>query len=123
MSSPSALPPADRPTFAVSRCLFLRAMGLVYLAAFWSLGVQVTGLAGRDGILPAASFLESARSQIGAEAYWRVPTLCWVAGAGDPILKVLCVAGAALGVLLIAGLAPLPSATGAWILYLSLAAV
>jgi hypothetical protein len=98
-------------------------MGLVYLAAFWSLGVQVEGLAGRDGILPAASYLEAARSQIGVEAYWRLPTICWFVGAGDPSLKALCATGAALGILLITGLAPLPSAVGAWVLYLSLASV
>ena len=123
MIEPPAPRQADRPTYGVSRCLFLRAMGLVYLAAFWSLGVQIKGLAGHDGILPAGPFLEAARSQIGAQAYWRVPTLCWLVGAGDPVLQGLCVAGAALAVLLIAGLLPLPCATGAWILYLSLASV
>jgi len=123
MIEPPAPPSADRPAFSVSRCLFLRAMGLVYLAAFWSLGTQIAGLVGRNGILPAAAFLDAARSQIGAQAYWRVPTLCWVTGAGDLALQALCVAGAALSVLLAVGLAPLPCAAGAWVLYLSLATV
>ena len=110
-------------TYSVSRCLFLRALGLVYLAAFGSLGLQIVGLVGRDGILPAASFLEAARSQIGPGAYWRAPTLCWLFGAGDPVLQGLCLAGVVLSILLLAGLAPLPCLIGAWLLYLSLATV
>ena len=115
--------PTAQPNFAISRCLFLRAMGLVYLAAFGSLAVQVVGLAGRNGILPAATFLEAAKAHIGAAAYWRAPTLCWITGAGDPILHGFCVAGVVLSVLLLAGLAPLPCLAGAWVLYLSLATV
>ncbi len=32
-------------------------MALIYLAAFWSLGVQILGLVGSHGILPASDFL------------------------------------------------------------------
>jgi len=36
-------------TYAVARWSFLRLLGVVYLAAFWSLGIQILGLVGRDG--------------------------------------------------------------------------
>ena len=40
------------PTFAKARWLFLRLLGAVYLAAFWSLASQISGLVGPAGILP-----------------------------------------------------------------------
>ena len=43
----------NRPlAFLVSRWIFLRLLGLIYLIAFMSLAVQVTGLVGAEGILP-----------------------------------------------------------------------
>ena len=42
-------------TFVRSRWLFLRLLGIVYLIAFVSLAVQITGLVGEHGLLPAAS--------------------------------------------------------------------
>src|SRR5439155_1142219 len=50
------------PTYVLSRWLFLRLLGLVYLIAFVSLALQVTGLVGEHGILPAAAFLERERA-------------------------------------------------------------
>ena len=58
--------------------LFLRLLGLVYLAAFASIGVQIAGLAGEQGILPVGEMLEQARGELGARAYWRFPTLFWI---------------------------------------------
>lgn len=50
------------------RRAFHIVLGVVYAAAFASLGVQITGLAGVDGILPAASCLKAYRSAYGAAA-------------------------------------------------------
>ena len=41
-----------RATYYIVIGLFLRLLGLVYLAAFASFGAQVTGLVGSEGILP-----------------------------------------------------------------------
>ena len=49
---------ASRPRYRLTRSLFLRGLGLVYLSAFGSLAVQLDGLIGSRGILPAAEFLE-----------------------------------------------------------------
>src|SRR5207244_13351630 len=66
------------PTYVLSRWLFLRLLGLVYLIAFVSLALQVTGLLGEHGILPAAAFLERARGLYGAAAYLLPPSACWL---------------------------------------------
>ncbi len=109
-------------SFLLSRAVFLRLIGLVYLIAFVSLWSQVHGLIGSNGILPAVDFLEAAREQLGAHCYWRVPTLCWL-GGGDAMLSGLCAAGTVLSVLLIVGVAPLAALGGLWVLYLSLTGV
>src|SRR5205809_7887820 len=49
---PPPPPPSPRPTYLLSRWLFLRLLGVVYLIAFVSLALQITGLVGEHGILP-----------------------------------------------------------------------
>src|SRR5881392_3070107 len=106
------------PTYVLSRWLFLRLLGLVYLIAFVSLALQVTGLVGEHGILPAAAFLERARGLYGAAAYRLHPTACWL-GAGDGALRALCWSGAILALLLLAGVAQAPVLALLWACYLS----
>src|SRR5260370_27504662 len=50
--------------------LFLRLLAVVYFAAFVSFGVQVRGLIGSHGILPAAGSLEGASQYLGAVKAW-----------------------------------------------------
>src|SRR2546421_3047419 len=110
---------APAPAYLLSRWLFLRLLGVVYLVAFVSLAVQVPGLLGEHGILPAGAFLDRVHAQYGGAAYRLFPTLCWV-GAGDGMLRLLAWGGAALALLLIAGVAPVPVLLLLWIGYLSL---
>ncbi len=107
------------PSYFLSRWLFLRLLGVVYLAAFLSLRGQVKGLVGRRGILPAADYLEEIRQLTGRERYLLVPTLCWL-DASDRRLDRLCVGGVLLSCLLIAGVAPAPVLLLLWADYLSL---
>src|SRR5881396_137687 len=116
---PPPPPPSPRPTYLLSRWLFLRLLGVVYLIAFVSLALQITGLVGEHGILPARTFLERAHALYGGAAYRLFPTLCWL-GAGDGMLKLLAWGGVALAVLLIAGVAPAPVLLLLWMCYLSL---
>ena len=104
---------------ALSRWLFLRLLGVVYLVAFASLAVQVTGLVGEHGLLPAAPFLDWAHSIYGREAYRLLPTLFWL-GAGDVALQAAAWAGVALAILLLLGVAPVAVLASLWLLYLSL---
>jgi hypothetical protein len=107
------------PDGHVSRWLFLRLLGIVYAAAFVSLWVQIDGLIGSRGILPSARFLQAVEHALGAEAYWRLPTLCWLL-PGDSGLHALCGAGVIMSALLILGVAPGPALLGLWASYLSL---
>ena len=117
----------DRPTHVLSRWVFLRMLGLIYLAAFLSLWSQIAGLIGHDGILPVDRFMAVLRQQydaggIGLDRFRLVPTLAWL-GASDGFLHWQCAAGAALSVLLVVGIAPAPCLALLWLIYLSLATV
>src|SRR2546423_7642581 len=105
ITAPWAPRPADAPApaYLLSRWLFLRLLGAVYLVAFVSLAVQVPGLLGEHGILPAGAFLERVHAQYGGAAYRPFPTPCRV-GAGDGMLRLLARGGAPLALLLIPGI-------------------
>jgi hypothetical protein len=107
------------PGFVLSRRLFLRALAVVYVVAFVSLAVQVTGLVGDAGILPVREFLRSAREAYGIRAFHLWPTLLWWA-PGDATLLALAWGGAALAALLLAGAWPRPLLLACWACYLSL---
>ncbi len=98
--------------------LFLRLFGAIYVAAFASLGVQVLGLVGPDGILPLGEYLSAARQGWGAAAYWRLPTLFWL-GSSDTVLLAATMIGVVLGLLVTLGIWVRPALIGAFVLYLS----
>ena len=105
--------------FVFSRRLFLRLLGIVYLIAFASLAVQITGLVGSRGILPTRELLLRARDAYGFGAFHAFPTLLWLS-SGDAMLLFLCWGGAALSVLLICGVVPVLASALLWVFYLSL---
>jgi hypothetical protein len=109
-------------TYALSRWVFLRLLGAVYLIAFASLAPQITGLVGRQGLLPAGPFLDWAHSLYGARAYRLLPTVFWL-GHSDTALRLVVGTGVVLSALLIAGVAPRAVLAGLWVLYLSLTSV
>ncbi len=111
------------PSYRVAGWLFFRLLGLAYLLAFWSLGLQIVGLIGHDGILPAASYLARAREVLGGVSRVHLlPTLAWVS-ASDAFLRGLCVAGSLLALLLTLGIGPALVLPVLWLLYLSLTVV
>nr|CAI5843220.1 unnamed protein product [Callosobruchus analis] len=64
-----------------TRNLFLRAFCIVYLSAFLSFYIQIPGLYGDNGVLPAKSVLEfSKHKTIQAKIHYQ-PTLLWLAPA------------------------------------------
>ena len=109
-------------TYTLSRWIFLRAVGLIFLIAFVSLWVQVKGLIGSQGILPAREFLTAVQAQLGGERYRMLPTVFWF-GSSDAALQLACALGAICSALLIADVAPGPMLVMLWLLYLSLTAV
>ena len=109
-------------TYARATWLFLRSLGIVYLIAFWSLGSQILGLIGHDGILPADRYLAEVRTVLGPSRYWLLPTLAW-ANASDMALYGLCIAGGALASLLVLGVLSGVVVPLLWLIYLSLSVV
>ena len=53
----------------IPRWIFLRALGLIYFSAFYSLVFQIRGLIGADGILPTNEFLAAVSHQFGAAPF------------------------------------------------------
>lgn len=87
------------PRFELVSWLFLRALGLVFLAAFVSFGVQATGLIGSRGILPLTDYIALIKDRLGTEGYWRFPMVFFFS-SGDFIIQAVCWMGAALSLLL-----------------------
>ena len=54
--------------------LFLRILAAIYFIAFASLGLQITGLIGARGILPAGRYLAAVHDMFGIESYWMAPS-------------------------------------------------
>src|SRR2546425_275950 len=112
-----------KASYVLTRWVFLRALGVIYLIAFVSLWVQIRGLIGSQGILPAQQYLHAVEGYVGGVARYRfAPTVLWL-GAGDGALRLVCALGALCAVLLICDVAPVPCLALLWVLYLSLAAV
>jgi hypothetical protein len=104
------------------RAIVLRGLGVVYLAAFTSLAVQLDGLIASRGILPAAEFLDAVGPVLGRQRYWRVPTVLWL-DCSDQALHLLGWGGVVTSALLVAGVLPQACLLLLWLGYLSLVVV
>lgn len=102
--------------------LFLRLLAVVYFIAFLSLAVQVRGLIGETGILPAGSYLQRLSEMLGSRAFMNAPSLFW-ANHADFYLQAACWSGAAFSLLVVAGVGQGPLLLLNWVLYLSLVSV
>ncbi len=110
-------------TYEKIEWLFLRALALIYLIAFVSFGVQVRGLIGSRGILPAGDFLEAVAQSVGAARAWRLaPSVFWI-WHGDAALTWSCIAGAIIAVVLLLGFVQRACLVALFVLYLSLCSV
>ena len=88
----------------IARWLFLRALGGIYTSAFFALLFQVRGLIGRQGILPAADYLQALRG-VGWLRFWEAPTMLW-ASSSDRMLMGLCWVGLVASVLVVLNVLP-----------------
>lgn len=87
------------------RWLFMRALGLIFFSAFYSMLFQIRGLIGPDGLLPAGTYLDSVWQYMGVKGCWYAPTLLWL-GSGPRALLLLSWAGLAASILLVFNLWP-----------------
>ena len=120
-SQSDTLGPGDlRGSYWLTRLLFLRFLGLIYLVAFFSLAQQCQPLIGSHGLLPACSYLEQIEPSGGdrVAAFVALPTLFWFR-CSDALLSTLSYAGAGLAVVVVLGFANAPLLGVLWFLYLS----
>jgi lipase maturation factor 1 len=82
------------------RWIFLRALGLIYYSAFFSLVFQIRGLIGPHGILPAREYLQALAERFGHASYWYAPTLLWLSSSSH-MLTGICWAGMIASLLLV----------------------
>ena len=117
----------EKSDYFLTRWVFLRALGAIYLIAFVSYWTQMAGLIGHNGILPEGQFMAAVKEQcdlqgIGPDRFRQLPTLCWL-NSSDGFLQFQCAAGVVLAFLLILGIIPVPALAFLWLLYLSLTTV
>ncbi len=104
------------------RFLYLRALGAVALCAALSLGVQIDGLSGSEGIQPVAAYLGAIERSAAAShvnARLALPTLLWLA-PGDTLQRTLAASAVALALAVLLDIAPGPALLALWAVYLSL---
>ena len=90
----------------IPRWLFLRGLGAIYCSAFFALIFQIHGLIGRQGILPASSYLQAVGRSIGGwQSLWYAPTVLWFSTA-PVMLSIICWVGIVASVLLVLNLWP-----------------
>jgi len=106
---------ADR---LLPRWLFLRALGLIYYSAFFSLVFQIRGLIGPHGILPANEYLQAVAEKFGHVGYWYAPTLIWFSSSGH-MLTGICWAGMIASALLVLNFWPRGMLTICFVCFLS----
>ncbi|MBV8515269.1 MAG: lipase maturation factor family protein, partial [Acidobacteria bacterium] len=87
------------------RWLFLRAMGLIYFSAFFSLLFQIRGLIGPDGVLPASEYLDAVAKSAAAARFWYAPTVYWFSSSSH-ILMAVCWVGLAASLLVVFNILP-----------------
>ena len=107
------------PTWFLTRRVFLFLLGLVYILAFGSLWIQIEGLVGEAGILPAELYLKGAETHWGAQRFWQVPTLFWL-NAGNEFLYTVCLLGAGASLMVMVNFFTGWALLMAWIFYLSI---
>lgn len=103
----------------ITRRVFERGLGAIYLVAFLSLWVQIHGLIGSDGILPIADTIQTLKARGSSVSFWQFPTIAWWFHS-DVALHWLCGVGTLLSVLAIFRVAPGPVFLLLWVLYLSM---
>jgi hypothetical protein len=98
-------PDFTSPGYLAARWLFLRALGLIFFSAFYSLAYQIRGLIGPQGILPAQEYLVQVARVVGSARFWYAPTFFWWS-ASDRFLMGVVVAGMVASLLLVLNLWP-----------------
>jgi hypothetical protein len=106
-------------TYRITRFVFLRFLGLIYVVAFAVAFNQLVPLVGHAGLLPADQFLARVKEALGSEAALRLPTLFWF-GVSDGALTAVALVGLLLSLVVLGGFANAAVLFVLWLLYLSI---
>ncbi|WP_158930829.1 lipase maturation factor family protein [Acidisphaera sp. S103] len=109
----------EPPRYDLTAAFFLRLLGLIYLSAFVSFGVQAQGLIGSHGILPLTDWVDAVAGELGTQRFWLVPMVFWW-NSSDLAILAVCWAGAVFSLLLAFNVVPRISLLVLYGLYLSL---
>src|SRR6266850_937781 len=109
-----------RTSYWLTRALFFRLLGLVYVVAFLIIVNQWQPLLGRHGLLPAREVLDGLAEAEGRglSTFLRLPTL-FLFDPSDAAFRVGGYVGLALSLCLLCGMANVPLLFTLWFLYLS----
>ncbi len=107
-----------RPGHLWARWIFLRALGLIYFSAFYSLLFQIKGLIGPNGILPAQDYLQAVAASFHSQRFWFAPTLLWF-GASDRALMFVTWLGIIASILVVLNLWPRASLLVCFVCFVS----
>jgi lipase maturation factor 1 len=80
-----------RPGHLWARWIVLRGVGLIYFSAFYSLLIQIKGLIGPNGILPAGDYLQAVAAAIHPWQVWFAPTLLWLGSSNHALMALMWV--------------------------------
>ena len=107
-------------SYWITRFVILRLLGLVYFVAFLIAARQIAPLIGRDGLLPAETFLRRVREHYGSglSAFLQVPSLFWF-NVSDGFLVAVAWVGVALSLIVLLGYANAILLAVLWAFYLS----
>lgn len=108
--------------FVLVTWLFFRGLALIYLSAFASMAVQIEGLLGSEGILPATSALSALQDVSPLHKLRRIPSLFWL-DASDTALIVVCYIGMGAALLLLLNRFSRAALITCYLLYLSIVAI
>jgi hypothetical protein len=121
--TPVAPPGAEAgggPSYWLTRFVFLRALGLVYVVAFAIVVNQWQPLLGSQGLLPARELMDGIAATHGRSVFTflRLPTL-FLFDSSDTAFRVGGYVGFVLSLALLLGFANVPLLFALWILYMS----
>ena len=111
---------AETKGYWLTRFVFLRLLGFIYLFAFISLATQVIPLLGENGLTPADNYLDAlgARFSTKTDAFITIPSIFW-AGISDSSLLILSWLGVILSFVVLIGFANSILMFILWALYMS----
>lgn len=104
-----------RASFRLTRWVFLRALGFIYVVAFAILVNQGPGLIGSKGLLPAERYLARIKRMA---SFAEHPTLFW-SHASDGVLQAAAGIGLGAALLMLVGVDHFALSALLWLLYIS----